>query len=72
MARWIKFTRDHDHLWPSRSVTAFTEGMTVFVKAEVADPAIHTGAAEPCDKPETGHVTTPTAEEGQRPPDGDA
>jgi hypothetical protein len=61
MAKWIRFTCDYDHRWPSRAVTAFKADMVCFVKDEVADLAIAKGKAEETEKPEDGdpnHVTT--------------
>jgi hypothetical protein len=51
MARWVRFTANHDHRWPSRARTAYKQGMTVFVKDEVAERAISLGRAEPAERP---------------------
>lgn len=52
MAR-VTFTRDYNHRWPSRAITAFKAGWTGTVKAEVADAAQEKGAATRCTKPAT-------------------
>lgn len=44
MAR-VTFTKDYDHRWPSRAVTAFKKGWMGTVKAEVAEAAIAKGSA---------------------------
>lgn len=51
MAQWVEFTADHDHVWPTRAVTAYKAGMTLFVKKEVAEAAIDLGRAKPAEKP---------------------
>lgn len=51
MAQWVEFTADHDHIWPSRAVTAYKAGTTLFVKKEVAETAIAKGRARPSEKP---------------------
>lgn len=63
MAKWIRFTSDYNHRWPSRAETAFKADMVCFVKDEVAELAIAKGKAEETEKPEDGdpnHVTTAT------------
>lgn len=70
MAQWIKLTADHDHRWESGAVTAFKEGIIVYVKDEVAEPAINAGRAEKTDKPDDdtpGYV--PTASVVENTPD---
>lgn len=52
MAKWIKFTKDHDHRWPSRAVTAFKEGNICYVKDDVAKKAIKAKAAKVTPKPD--------------------
>jgi hypothetical protein len=47
MSQRIRFTADHDHTWPSRSVTAYKAGWEGTVKDEVAVGAIGAGKAEP-------------------------
>jgi len=49
MAR-ITFTRNYDHRWPSRAITAFKAGWTGTVKAEVAELAQSKGVATPAPK----------------------
>jgi len=44
MAR-VTFTKDYDHRWPSRAVTAFKAGWAGTVKHEVAESAHAKGAA---------------------------
>lgn len=51
---WVKFTKDHDHKWPSRAVTAYKAGMIVSVKKEVADLAVRKRRAVPWERPERG------------------
>lgn len=61
MPKWVEFTADHDHTWPSRAVTAFKKGQKVYVKDEVAARAIAKKRANEIEKPEDGdpaHVTT--------------
>jgi len=70
MAQWVQFTRDYDHRWPSRAVTAFKKDQKVYVKDEVADRAFSRGAAKATDKPadsDPDHVTTrdPMESEGR-------
>jgi hypothetical protein len=70
MAKWIRFTADYDHRWPSRAMTAFKAGMISFVKDEVAEPALAKKKAVETEKPEPGdpnHVTTASPMES--PPD---
>lgn len=61
MPKWIEFSADYDHRWPSRSVTAFKAGQKVFVKDEVAERALAKKRAHVIDKPADGdpaRVTT--------------
>ncbi|WP_156448186.1 hypothetical protein [Sphingobium sp. CCH11-B1] len=41
----VHFTRDYDHRWPSRAVTAFKAGWSGAVKREVGEAAIGKGRA---------------------------
>lgn len=51
MARWVEFTADYDHVWPSRAHTAYKAGMILFVRKEVAEAAISKGKARETEKP---------------------
>lgn len=69
MAGWFRFTRNHDHKWPSGSVTAFKAGMIGYVKQEVIDRALAKDRGELAERPEPGdpgYVKTPTEVESQR------
>lgn len=71
MSKWMEFTEDYDHRWPSGAVTAFKEGMIVNVKNEVAEGATEAGAAKSSKKPdkeEAGYRSTPSREESHRQP----
>lgn len=62
MARWVKFTKDYDHRWPNRAVTAFKAGpKRLYVKDEVAAVAIGLGVAEATDAPKPGDVDHETS-----------
>lgn len=49
----VTFSRDYNHRWPSRAITAFKAGWTGTVKAEVAEAALEKGAATRSTKPAT-------------------
>lgn len=52
MARW-RFTKDYDHKWPSRAVSAYKAGFVGVLKREVLLGAQARSAVEPVDPPES-------------------
>lgn len=48
---WVRFVKDHDHVWPSRAVTAYKAGMIVSVRKEVAERAIAKRRAVETERP---------------------
>lgn len=68
MPRWVEFTADHDHVWPSRAVTAYKAGMILFVKNEVADAAIAKGRAREAEKPGDSRSAEVYVEDDAAPP----
>jgi hypothetical protein len=69
MAQWVEFTADYNHVWPSRAVTAYKAGMTVFVKKEVAEAAIGLGRAKPVEKPSDSNTVEVYVEDDAAPPE---
>lgn len=63
MARWLLFTADYDHRWPSRAITAFKAGQKLFVKEVVANAAIAKGRAVETQSPKAAKVARETTPE---------
>lgn len=48
---WVRFTANHDHVWPSGAHSAFPSGATLNVKREVAELAVRLDRAEYAKRP---------------------